>query len=61
MLWYIDYFNIKKSTYKKSQIKQNENKIKVHGKVELAYRLHACFCSKDFNHTHGYMVEEDNC
>ena len=37
MLWYIDYFNIKKSTYEKSQIKQNENKIKVHGKVELAY------------------------
>ena len=44
------------------KVKSNKikNKIKVHGKVGVAYTV-TRFCRKDFHYTCGYLVEEGNC
>ena len=60
MLWYIDYFNILRTNKHMRKVKSNKmkDKIKVHGKVGVAYTL--AFVGRILT-THGYLVEEENC
>ena len=57
MLWYIDYFNILRINKHMRKVKSNKmkNKIKVHGKVGLAYT------ARDDNlcPTHRYLAWPD--